>query len=380
MPSENALIKALHIDNSIAFTGAIKSLKNICNYSKHRIYSIIILPKGSMCKKMLEENGIKVYEIPFIELSKKPLNLFLYIPFLFINAWRISRIARRENIDIFHNNDLYNMSFYIVKYFFGLKKPLIVHVRLLPASFPAIIYNVWKFINIRWADKLVGVSCSVKRAYNNTPKMDVIYNIDLVPEKHLPYEFNFDKKRPFRFIYLANYIYGKGQDYALSAFEILAKRNPEVEITFVGGDMGLPKNRKYKKELIECSIKLGLANKVFFEDFTDDIELKLKEYDGSLNFSFSESFSLVSYESLKYGIPFISSDCGGPAELFVNGESGFLVKNKSVIEMAEAMYQLSTNPDLAKKFSFNSKKYISEVISKHSSYDLFIKYMIESTH
>jgi glycosyltransferase involved in cell wall biosynthesis len=92
------------------------------------------------------------------------------------------------------------------------------------------------------------------------------------------------------------------------------------------------------------------------------VEMKLKMYDASLNFSYSESFSQVSYESLRYGVPFISSDCGGPAELFVNGESGFLVKNKSVNDMAEAMYQLSTNIELGKKFSPNSKKYIREVI------------------
>jgi L-malate glycosyltransferase len=362
MSSDKIKIRILHIETSIAFTGGFKSLLNFCLHSRNNIHSVVILKKGSANKGILEQNGIKVYELPLIEISKRLSDIFLYFPFLILNSWRIRRIAKTEKTDILHSNDLYCMALHMTKYLFFLKNPLIVHIRMMPASFPHLIYQIWRFINVHLADQLVGVSFAVKKSYGNPENMEVVYDVDTGPEKHPDYQYSFKKDRPFNFINLANYIYGKGQDLALDAFEILIRRNPNVTLTFVGGDMGMSKNIVYKNKLIDQVVKMKLTDKIFFEDFVQDVEVKLKKYDASLNFSYSESFSQVSYESLRYGIPFISSDCGGPAELFVNGDSGLLAKNKSVDEMAEAMYQLSTDIELGKKFSINSKKYINDAI------------------
>jgi L-malate glycosyltransferase len=378
MRSEKETLRLLHIDNSIAFTGALKALVNFCTFSKDNIYSVIVIKKGSSCKTILEEHGIKVYELPFIEISKNPLHLLLYFPYLIINAWKIRRIALREKIDVLHNNDLFNMTLYVTKFIFGFRKPIITHIRMMPASFPAFIYRLWRYINISLADQLIGVSHAVKKAYMNHKKMIVIYNINESPESHPPYHVTSDNQKPFRFIYLANYIHGKGQDYAIQAFELLLKKNPNVTLTFAGGDMGLPKNLKYKNQLMQEVSEKNLNENIFFEDFVRDTELKLKMYDASLNFSYSESFSNVAYESLKFGVPFISSDCGGPAELFVNGESGFLVANHCVEEMAEAMYQVSSNIEIRKKFSEKSKRKIHDLIMTQLNYKdlehIFIKY------
>jgi L-malate glycosyltransferase len=375
---KNKKIRMLNIETSMALTGGFKSLLNFCLYSKDRIYSVVILKKGSTNKKILEENGIRVYELPLIELSRRPSDIFQYFPLLILNAWRIKRIAKAEKIDILHSNDLYNLSLHVVKYLFCLKSPLIIHVRMMPASFPSFIYKIWRHINIRYADKLIGVSHAIKKAYGNPKKMEVVYNININPEKHPSYEFQYDKKNIFKFIYLANYIKGKGQDHAINAFIKLISRNPNVSLTFVGGDMGMKKNMHYKEELIAQVRKNGLTNKIFFENFASDIELKLKKFNASLNFSYSESFSVVAYDSLRFGVPFISSDCGGPAELFVNGESGFLVKNHSVEEMAEAMYKLSSDTEIGKRFSINSRNYIKEVVMKQQNYDdlkrIFLEY------
>jgi glycosyltransferase involved in cell wall biosynthesis len=325
---------------------------------------------------MLEDQGIQVYELPFIEISKKPLHLFLYLPFLFINGWKIRKIALIEKIDVLHNNDLYNMTLYVARYIFGFKRPIITHVRMMPASFPVFIYQCWRYINICFADQLISVSHAIKKAYGNPKKMVVIYNINESIELHPAYQFKMNETKPFKFIYLANYIQGKGQNYAIKAFEILIKKNPDVTLTFVGGDMGLLKNLKYKHKLMKEVKNKGLSSKIFFEGFVEDIELTLKTYDASLNFSYSESFSNVAYESLKYGVPFISSDCGGPAELFINGESGYLVPNHSVPAMAEAMYKLSVDLEIRKKFSAASKKYIQNLVQSQLNYndleDVFI--------
>ncbi|MFL5730276.1 MAG: glycosyltransferase family 4 protein [Cytophagaceae bacterium] len=353
----------------MAFTGGFKALLDFCIFSKEQIDPVVVLKKGSSNKAVLESHGIKVYELPLIELSKNPVHLFLYFPYLLINTFRLRRIIFNEKIQVLHSNDLYNMLLQFSKFLFRLKIPLIVHVRMMPASFPSFFYNTWRSINTRAADRLIAVSHAIKKAYGSPANMDVVFDVKNIPENHPAYQFSFDGKRDFRFIYLANYIQGKGQDRALKAFEILVKKNPRVCITFAGGDMGIEKNMIFKKQLIERAHKVGLNDKIFFEGFVADVEMKLKMYDASLIFSESESFSLVAYESLRYGIPLIATNCGGPAELFVHGESGFLVSNTSVQEMADTMHLLSSDMETGKKTSINARRHAVELTKRELNYE-----------
>ena len=66
----------------------------------------------------------------------------------------------------------------------------------------------------------------------------------------------------------------------------------------------------------------------------------MKDYDAVLHFSHSESFGMVCYEALYYGLPVISADCGGPAEMMVPGVSGILLPVGDVAGFAAAMERL----------------------------------------
>ena len=51
---------------------------------------------------------------------------------------------------------------------------------------------------------------------------------------------------------------------------------------------------------------------------------------------------------------------GGEKDLIVNGENGFLVKNRNVNEMSDAIIELLTNTELQKSMGDYSRKIIEE--------------------
>src|SRR5436190_2794221 len=95
------------IDNSFDTTGASKSLFNTIREirTKSDIEFVYIHPKNSKRTELVREAGFKAYELPFVEIRKSIPSILLYFPYLFMNGYRISRIARREKADLIHVND-----------------------------------------------------------------------------------------------------------------------------------------------------------------------------------------------------------------------------------------------------------------------------------
>ena len=135
--------------------------------------------------------------------------------------------------------------------------------------------------------------------------------------------------------------------------------------------MGLAKNRAYKQSLEALAASLGIANKVSWNGFAEDVEWEYKQADIVLNFSESESFSITCVEALYFGRPLIATDCGGPAEIIDHMQTGILVPNRLVSGMAEAMLQLATDGQLRSRLANHAREVIREKFSiEKTSYRL----------
>ena len=93
--------------------------------------------------------------------------------------------------------------------------------------------------------------------------------------------------------------------------------------------------------------KLDLASRVTFLGNQEYVEDILPFADAFLLPSLHESFGLVALEAMAVGIPVISTNVGGPREVVVDGESGFLRDPMDVEGMVEALLQILTEPALA---------------------------------
>lgn len=331
----------LIIENSIDVTGALKSITSTAHDLRDQFDFVFIIPQNSRGRFWIEVNGFtNTTELPLIEIGRRFTSVLLYVPYLLVNALRLKKIVRQQGISVIHLNDIYNLLPVAIR-LLGNKTPYVCHIRFLPDRFPRWLFNFWLNLHLRYAFKIVAVSQAVKNMLPKHPKIVMIHN-ELPLQENYPYQETLDETKPvFIFLYLSNIMYGKGQNFALQAFAEIHESLPKWKLRFVGGDMGLRKNRDYLNELKKQAHKLNIADKVEWKEFTNDVEWEYKQADIALNFSESESFSKTCLEALYYGTPLIASDCGGPAEIVDDKVTGVLVPNRDVGKMAAAMTSLA---------------------------------------
>jgi L-malate glycosyltransferase len=348
----------LVIENSIDVTGALKSITRTAFDLRSFFDFEFIIPKNSKGRFWIEDKGFnKIRELPLRELSRRFSSLVLYIPFLLANAIRLNRMVKQKGISIVHVNDLYNLLPVVIR-LLGNSTPYICHIRFLPDRFPAWLFNFWLRLHFRYASKVVAVSQSVLNMLPTHSKLMYIHE-ELPPREQFPeLTESGNQKSSFTFLYLSNFIKGKGQNYALEAYSKIHEELPDWKLRFVGGDMGLKKNREYRMELQERAKELGFFEKIEWLGFTEVVELEYKKADVVLNFSESESFSMTCLEALYFGRPVIATDCGGPSEIIDDEQTGILVPNRNIDAMAEAMKRIATNERMRRKMSLTAREVV----------------------
>jgi glycosyltransferase involved in cell wall biosynthesis len=356
----------LIVDNSISFTGAFKCALTEATLLRNQYTFIFVVPDGSRVVPVLQQSGFVYYELPFTEVGKSFQKLMIYGPRLLQNAIRLKSILKKEKVELLQVNDFYNLLGVAVK-LLGYKAKLITYVRLLPHAVPAPLRKLWIRLAHRYADAVVAVSDAVLYQLPHSVKNMRIYDAVVLTEKQ-PAK-NSTSDHFLHFLYLGNYIRGKGQDYAIRAFRKVLSEQSNVKLTFVGGDMGLQKNKVFKRELEHFATEHNLTHAVTFKPFANDIEKEIKEADVVLNFSEGESFSMTCAEASYYGVPVIATRSGGPQEIIVHQKTGLLVDNKNVEAMYEAMLTLARNPQLRQRYGIAASAYVKETFSK----DAFIK-------
>ncbi|GAA4373048.1 glycosyltransferase family 4 protein [Hymenobacter koreensis] len=354
-------------DNSTAVTGALMAMRNATDRLRHRYEFVYVLPTGSRGAEVLEAAGYRVHELPFVEISKRVRNLLLYIPMLLVNGWRLASLVRREKAVAVHMNDFYNLTGVVARLLTG--RPLVTHVRFLPHTQMQPLARTWRWVAEHLAQRVVCVSQAVYSYFRPLPHVQVIADPIPEQEKYAPTNLEPRPDGTIRVLYLSNYIPGKGQNFAVEAFRQAYATDQRLRMHFAGGDMGLEKNREYRRQLEAATATAGLTDVVTFGGFVQDVEAAIKEADIVLNFSESESFSLTCLDALFFGTPLVASDCGGPAELFENGLSGLLVPNRDVPAMAAALQRLAADAALRQQFAAAGRAFVRRKFSADATYE-----------
>lgn len=351
--------RILVIENSIAVTGALKSILRSSAGLSGNYDFYFLLPGESSAINSVRSMGFEAYEFPMRELRRNFFSMIAYVPALIRNAGALSKYISKLQIDLIVVNDFYNLLAPAYK-MLGGRVPYICYVRFLPSKFPQALVKTWCGLHYRYAHKTIVVSDAVRRELTYTKNVVVIGNE--LPTDHVSSSSN----NSTTVLYPANYIQGKGHEYALQSWAMISKKHPGWKLRFVGGDMGLNKNKEYKKALAEIATQLNIESSIEWCEFSEEIS---REYIASsfvLNFSESESFSMTCLEAMYYGRPVIATRSGGPAEIIDHNQSGILVDLKDISAMANAIEYLITHPanreDMAKlayervriKFSFEN--------------------------
>ncbi len=193
----------------------------------------------------------------------------------------------------------------------------------------------------KWYPKIAGFhSVSKAISFNG----DLIWNS---PEKTnrvvytgLPFkEFLFSKEyqlsKPLKLIAVGRTHWKKGYDYALQTCKILRDRNLPFHFTIIGG--------AGDEELQFLIADLELQGYVSLEGRMPQKEVfqRMREASVLLMPSVEEGIPNVAVEAMAFGLPVISTDCGGVPELIEDGEEGWVVPMRDPEAMAEAVIAFS---------------------------------------
>ena len=337
-------MKVLILDNSVATTGAFLSAVAMADTLRTDIKFNFVLPNCSNCHAAATDAGFTSLPFPMVEISRSVFRLVAYVPMLLLNGLRLRWFMAKQHIDLLVANDYYNQLPLMVR-ILGWRGPIVTIVRLLPDSQMPLLNRLW-LKSMQWA---TSTTLAVSKV--------VIRQLPVSLEPHLiyfPVGRGIEKAgyiQPVkgdgcRFLYLANYIRGKGQEQALEAFAIVLAQVPTATLKFVGGDMGLDKNQQFRTWLKTRAIALGVDHSVVFSGPTSNVVDEMRGADVVLNFSRAESYSQTCVEAGHLGRPVVATRCGGPEEVIVDGETGYLVALDDIDASSIAMAHLAVNPAL----------------------------------
>lgn len=348
--------RILVIENGLRVTGGVNAILRSSLGLKEEFEFVFLFPMKSESKKLVEHHGFITYELPMKELSRGLGATLRYIPVLVKNTILLSRLVKKIRPNLIVSNDIYNLLPPFYRLFRG-KVNYVVFVRFLPSKFSAVLTNVWFFFHKMFALRVIAVSNAVKNEIPFSKGVEVIGG-------ELPLQqWTFRSATSRTILFVGNYIEGKGQQYAVQAFAKVHQKLDGWNLRFVGSDMGLEKNRKYKQSVIALAKNLGISEKTCWSDFSTEPSNEYVESDFTLNFSESESFSLTTLEAQFYGRPVIVTRCGGPEEIVVDGETGILVPIKDIDSMAKAIEYLITHPEIRQQMGARAYVHVREKFS-----------------
>lgn len=345
----------LIIDNSNRITGAFKCANRLALLFQQEHRFIFLIPQQSTNDSLLQEQGFTTYKLPMHELRKSATSLLQYPFYLITNLIRLKKIIKKEQIDCVVVNDFYNL-LGAALILTGSKVKLITYVRFLPSAVLKPLRILWTKIAQHFSHHVIAVSDAVLGQLPNHPNTIRIYDPVAIDELLPIAPYTSGTKQ---LLYLSNFTRGKGQEHALKAFAAANLQGLDVQLKFVGGDLGLEKNKAFRKELEQKAQDLGIAHQVHFHAFETNIEQLIKDSYLLLNFSESESFSMTCLEASFYGTPVIATRCGGPEEIIAHEETGLLVAKQDIIAMANAISTHINNEPLRNQFAIAAKRNVA---------------------
>lgn len=219
----------------------------------------------------------------------------------------------------------------------------------------------YKKLVIPQLDGTIGVSHaslnSMIRHYNFKNPSTVIHRVfDPIKFKNAPTKEEARRKLGLDItdevlLFLGNLTQQKRPDRFLEIVQKLNARHPNLKALIVGdGDLRL---------LVESEIS-NLKSQIFMFGYQKDVSPFLAAADLLVLTSDTEGLPGVVLEAAHFGIPTVGSDVGGMKECLKDGETGYVIEDRSVHMFCTKISHLLANPSLRIAFGENARKFVEK--------------------
>lgn len=322
---------------------------------------------GNMEEKSLEGKGL---------LRNQKRTKFLKIKRKFLgnsSTWFFDKVfedsLKRNGIDVI----LVEFGFLAHKNIEPIKKlniPLIVHFHGLDASVDQIIKNCNYYKEVfEYSSFVIAVS---KKMYNDfldlgCPEDKLVYNVYGPAENFHKVNPSFEKKN---LIAIGRFVDKKAPYYLIMAFKKVLKQHPGARLVMAGrGDLLNTCKNLVKYYKLEDKIDFpGVISPDQYRKYLSNSMIMIQHSITAENGD-SEGTPVSILEASAAGLPVVSTLHGGIPDVIINNETGYLVKEHDVDEMALQIIKLLDSPSLARNMGEKGKKNILENYSleKHIS-------------
>lgn len=159
----------------------------------------------------------------------------------------------------------------------------------------------------------------------------------------------------------------KGFDLLVESWRLIYKKYPNWHIKIVGDNFS---NKSYASLVLNKIKQYGLQDTIHIIPETNNIKKEYSEAAFYVMASRYEGLPMVLLEAMAAGLPAVSFDCPtGPREIIKNGETGVLVRNGSISELAQIIAYMIENTGERKKYGMAAqidikKRFSIEAIEK----------------
>jgi glycosyltransferase involved in cell wall biosynthesis len=361
-------VRVLLVNNSADVYGASRSLLRLAGRLEGLGHEpVVLLPETGPLDERLAAVGVRTIVFPRLRVITRPvLTSWRILPWLagFLpSAIALSRLLRREKIDIVHTNTGVIVSSALAARFAGC--PHVWHIRDWFQEFGPLWKPYSRYI-LANADRVLCVSGAIAGQFPRSDKIEVLNNgfdLDEFPE---PTPEERARARERWNISPECLVVGtvgrikfkrKGQEFLLQAVKLLRERGIDATCLLAGGPA--PGAEEQIAQMEELAASLGVP-----AIFTGELPNARPAYTAMdifvLPSAQPEPFGGVVLEAMALALPVIGTNIGGTVEQIADGETGLLVPPADPAAMAEAIAKLAAEPERARHMGASGRRRVAE--------------------
>ena len=355
--------------------GVSTSLKKlITNIDQSQFNLVLIASSNGRFVKILEKEGYKVIitDSSINKLIKDVFSTGTKNPLHFIQIYRrmkkeakcLRLLLKNQKVDILHTH--YHTHHPLGAMACGKSIKNIWHVR-------GIINPKWKY-TLRWilfnfyaycfADRIIAISNAVKASMAKPVRSKTLVIHNGIDHSKFALHNFYESKQKLE-INPSTPIIGmvgrivkiKGLHDFISMGQIVNQKHKNVLFLIIGA----AENDSEKAYLETCKQKisdLGLENKFIIREDLNNPTIFMPAIDILIHPMTErwEGFGNVILEAQASGVPVIATNCGGPTDIVLDGETGYIVPLRDINAMANYASVLLTNKKLADQMSKAAQK------------------------
>ena len=352
----NQPLAVLYVHHTSILGGAEQSLADlIAGMNRQAIRPVLAVPEDGPLAEALFSLGVEVYLAPIARMKRtwNPLTLAGYCFGVLSGARALSRIATDHGIRIIHANSIYSAPYAsLAARFAGTGS--VCHLRdIVPARRRARMLA-------GGFDALVPISAAVARFHRVDPECVIPSGIDFrrfdTEATGTPIRTDAGIPRGVPVIGNASrFVPWKNHgDFLRAAARILAEVKDAHFI--VAGDDTLGDHPSYEKGLCRLAEELGIAERVRFVGWRDDVAELYAAMDLLVHPALDEPFGRALVEAMGCGVPVVAYDGAGPAEIVKEADTGHLVPAGNWEALASRAIEILRNDELRAELGAAAKK------------------------